>query len=229
MSEFMSYEELKNHLLSISDAQSRALFCTIYAGMAREGEIARARGRAVAPFRFEDVSSEANKIVLSIHTEKTKRRKKHKFVKDQATGDMIKVRLAKEKIVKGGEAIRQVPIFLNRERWLARIIVDWVNHVGRGPLFDFSTRWVEMRFKEWFPDIVSNRGDNKDGSKHTVHWLRGWRYTHYRLGDVTGRVVDEKKASLLGGWVNSNVPERLYNFTRLADFEDELENKEGKE
>lgn len=208
MVDIPSYEALKNHLLSISDAQARALFALIYAGMAREGEIARGRGASEAPFKAEHVAVFDNKIVLTIHKEKTRKMTK--------TGKVVRV----------GKPIREVPIYYNREAWLANIIKDWAKGFAPSqPLFDYSTRWVEHQFKKWFPDIFSSRGGNADGSAHTIHWLRGWRYSHYRKGNVTGKPVESKVASLLGGWVSSSVPERYYDFTTIKDFEAELENK----
>lgn len=124
---------------------------------------------------------------------------------------------------KGGN-MRKVPIFRNRESWLADIIESWRERVGQGPLFPYSTQWAQLIFKKWFPDIFSNRGGDPDGSKHTIHWLRGWRYSHYRRGEVTGSKVESKVASLLGGWVSSAVPERFYDMTKIDDHMEELEN-----
>ena len=202
----MAYNDLKNHLLSISDAEKRALFCLIYAAMAREGEIVRGRYNNSKPLQAEDVVSFPNKIDLVVRSEKARRINKH--------GREVGV----------GKPVRKIPLFRNREAWLVDVIEGWVKVVGSGPLFDYSTRTVERYFKDWFPDIVSSRGGAVDGVSHTVHWLRGWRYSHYRRGDVTGKRVDSKVVSLLGGWVNSSVPERYYDFTQIEDFEGELEN-----
>ena len=131
-----------------------------------------------------------------------------------------------ELYVKGekGGTFRKVPVFRNREQWLVTIIENWRDRIGDGPLFPFSTQWAQVVFKRWFPDIFSNRGGNPDGSKHTIHWLRGWRYSHYRRGEVTGSKVESKVASLLGGWVSSAVPERFYDLTKIDDHMEELEN-----
>ncbi len=203
----MSYNDLKNHLLSICDVEKRALFCTIYGGMAREGEIVRGRYNNSKPMQAEDVVSFPNKIDLIVHSSKTRR-------------------LNKRGVVVGvGKPVRKVPIFRNREAWLANVIEGWAKAIESGPLFNYSTRTVENYFNVFFPDIVSSRGGAIDGVAHTVHWLRGWRYSHYRRGNVTGKLVESKVAALLGGWVNSSVPERYYDFTKIEDFETELENE----
>jgi len=194
MNEIMSYNDLKNHLLSISSERDRAMLCLIYAGMARVGEILRGRYTPTKAMACTDIKEFDNRIELFISTEKTRRP-------------------------------RKVPIFKNRESWLTSIIVDWWKKTGSGPLFDYSTRTGENVFKKWFPEIFSNRGGDFEGGKHTIHWLRGWRYTHYRRGSVTGKRVESKVASLLGGWVSSTIPERFYDFTGIEDFEEELENE----
>jgi len=206
MDELISYQDLKNHLLSISNREKRALFCLIYAAMAREGEIVRGRYNNSKPLSAEDIVSFPNKINILVRSAKTKRLNKF------------------GKVVNVGKPVRVVPIFRNREAWLVDILEDAVKRTESGPLFNYCTATVENYFKEWFPDIVSSRGGDVDGSAHTVHWLRGWRYTHYRRGDVTGKRVESKVAALMGGWVNSSVPERYYDFTQIEDFEKELEN-----
>ena len=207
MDELISYQDLKNHLLSISNTEKRALFCLIYAAMAREGEIVRGRYNKSKPLQAEDIVSFPNKINILVHSAKTKRLNKY------------------GKVVSVGKPVRVVPIFRNREAWLVDILEDVVERVGTWPLFNYCTATVENYFKEWFPDIVSSRGGDVDGSAHTVHWLRGWRYSHYRRGNITGAPVESKVVALLGGWVNSSVPERYYDFTKIEDFEDLLENE----
>ncbi len=203
----MAYKELQNHLQSIGHTEKRSMFCTIYGAMAREGEVVRGRYTHSKPMQAEDIISHPNKIDIVVRSSKSKRLNK------------------KGKLVGVAKPMRVVPIFRNREAWLADIIEGWAKLKKTGPLFDYSTRTVENYFKEYFPDIVSSRGGDIDGVAHTVHWLRGWRYTHYRRGNVTGKPVESKVASLLGGWVNSSVPERFYDFTRIEDFEEELENE----
>jgi hypothetical protein len=134
--------------------------------------------------------------------------------------DKIEIHLRSEKT----DIPRKVPIFRNREDWLADIIESCARDSGDGFMFDRSTRWAEMVFNKYFPEFQGNRSGNADGSKHTIHWLRGWRYSHYRRGSVTGKPVDSKVASLLGGWVSSATPERCYDFTKIDDFEEVLRN-----
>ena len=211
----MAYEDLKNHLLSIGDREMRAMFCLIYAAMAREGEIVRARYGHNKPLEAEDIVPFANRIQITVRSEKTRRIKRT---------DKFGRRLEKPQVTRVAPALRIVPIYRNREKWLVDIIEDWCKHKDTGPLFDYSTRWAEYQFRKWFPDIVSSRGFDKDGSSHTIHWLRGWRYSHYRRGNVTGKIVDSKIVSMLGGWVSSAVPEKCYDFTKIEDFYGELEN-----
>jgi hypothetical protein len=120
---------------------------------------------------------------------------------------------------------RKIPLFRNRESWLIDEIEEWAAGC-QGLMFPRVNRWKAQRiFKKHFPEFSSNRTGNKAGSKHTIHWLRGWRYTHYRRGNVTGKIVESRVAALLGGWVSSATPERYYDFTKIDDFEAELENK----
>jgi len=119
---------------------------------------------------------------------------------------------------------RKIILFRNREAWLIKEIEEYAS-LGEGIMFPGISRWKAQRiFKKHFPEFFSNRTGNKAGSKHTIHWLRGWRYTHYRRGNVTGRRVESRIASLIGGWVSSAIPERYYDFTKIDDFEKELEN-----
>ncbi len=194
MSELMSYNHLRDHLLSISHGRDRALLCVIYACMARVGEVVRGRYKHTRPLHSDDVKVLPNKIELYIKSEK-------------------------------GDRPRKVPVFRNRESWLIDVITNWIE-LNPGLLFDISTRRAEQIFSKWFPEIAGNRGGDVDGSKHTVHWLRGWRYSHYRRGSVTGKPVESKVASLLGGWISSAVPEKYYDLTKIEDYEDDLENLE---
>jgi len=213
--ELISYIDLKNHLLSISNREMRALFCTIYAAMAREGEVVKPRYGNNKPLQAEDIKPFDNRIEITIHTEKSKRVKNF---------DKFGRKLETPRVISVAPRLRVVPIYRNREKWLIDIIEDWCEYKQTGPLFDYSTRWAEYKFKEWFPDIVSNRGFDKSGSSHTIHWLRAWRYSHYRRGSITGEVVDSKLASMLGGWASSAVPEACYDFTKIEDFHSVLEN-----
>ena len=118
---------------------------------------------------------------------------------------------------------RKIVLFRNREAWLIKEIEEYAS-LAEGIMFPFS-RWRAQRiFKKHFPEFSSNRTGNKAGSKHTIHWLRGWRYTHYRRGNITGKIVESRVASLLGGWASSATPEKYYDFTKIDDFEAELEN-----
>ena len=69
---------------------------------------------------------------------------------------------------------RKIPLFRNREAWLIKEIEEWASQ-GRGIMFPEINRWKAARiFKKHFPEFSSNRTGNKAGSKHTIHWLRGW-------------------------------------------------------
>lgn len=194
MNELVDYEDLKNTLLSVGDGEHKAFLCSVYAGMCRVGEILRARDRRVSPFFCKDVVSFPNKVELHIRTEKSRK-------------------------------MRKVPVFRNREAWLCDVIEGWRNHVGSGAMFPFTTRWGEIKFRLYFPEFSKRSSRKLDGTSiHTVHWLRGWRYTHYKRGEVTGRRVEAKVASLLGGWVSSSVPDRCYDFTEIDDYLEVLEN-----
>lgn len=194
MNELVSYEALKERLLTIPNEEHRALLCTIYACMARVGEIVNNRYTKEHGLLAGDGVVFPNKLVLKVKTEKTNR-------------------------------LRKVILFKNREAWLIEIIVNWATPIDEDlPLFPFSTSKAENIFKKYFPEFTAARGNLGGNSKHTIHWLRGWRYTHYRRGSITGKMVEGKVASLLGGWVSSATPERYYDFTEIEDHERELEN-----
>ena len=228
MRKTMPYLTLANRLLSIDNAKERALLCLIYAGMCREGEVVRGRYSKSKAMLSDAITSFENKIVISVQCGKAKKVKKKQRVK--VDGLFIEKWLPVPVVVRSGNLTREVHVFRNREAWLCNVIEGWVEVVGPNRyLFDYSTTWAEQIFKKHFPEFCSRRTGNVFGSEHTIHWLRGWRYTHYRKGFVTGRRVDAKLASQLGGWVNASVPEHYYNFSTVADSLDELENKEALE
>jgi len=198
MNELMTYEGLKSRLLGIPNKEHQALLCTIYACMARVGEIVRGRYTKTKAFSTEDGKLEKDMLILFVKTEKT-------------------------------QQPRKIKLFNNREAWLIEIIAEWARRKGEGEMFPYSTGWAEKIFKRYFPELKSNRGNkhssgDPNASKHTIHWLRAWRYTHYRRGEVTGKIVESKVASMMGGWVTSAVPEKFYDFSKIDDFEDELRN-----
>jgi len=194
--EFMSYEELKRRLLAIPSQKERALLCYIYACMARESEIIRPRYKKDAKSICVDAGI--------IHDNK------------------LELRLRTGKTNKP----RKIFIFKNREKWLYDILVGWAERIGDGEMFPFKRGLAEKIFSKHFPELKAEKGTGDGNSKHTIHWLRGWRYTHYRRGNITGKRVESVVASLFGGWVTSVCPEKYYDFTRIEDFEEELENLE---
>lgn len=134
--------------------------------------------------------------------------------------DKIEISLMSEKTGRP----RLIILFRNREAWLIGLIESWKGQQP-GPLFPFSTRKAEYVFKKYFPELSASKYNGTNESKHTIHWLRGWRYSHYRRGDVTGRRVEAKVAAFFGGWVNSAIPDKFYDFTTVKDFEVELKNE----
>ena len=197
MQELITYDKLKEKLLSITNKRDQALLCTVYACMARVGEITRSRYKPKTKgLTVEELNSQDNKLEIILTTSKTKRP-------------------------------RKILLFRNRESWLIEVIENWALQVGTGELFPISTRWAEVIFSKYFDIKGKGSGDSSSNdSLHTIHWLRGWRYTHYKRGDVTGRIVESKIASLIGGWVSSATPDKYYDFTQIDDFEKFLENKE---
>lgn len=191
--ETISYLDLKQRLLSIPIWEDQALLCSIYACMAREGEICIGRYKKTPGLLGRNIKDFYDKIEIELITEKT------------------------------GKP-RLIPLYKNREAWLIDIILKWRGN-NLDSLFPFSTRKAEYIFKRHFPELSASKYNGTNKSKHTIHWLRGWRYTHYRRGEITGARVDPKVASLFGGWVSSAVPDRLYDFTEIKDFEKELKNE----
>lgn len=125
---------------------------------------------------------------------------------------------------KSNKTPKKIILFRNREAWLIDIIEAWAERVSTGELFPYSTVSAMKIFKRYFPEFTSSRAE-KGGSKHTIHWLRGWRYTHYRRGEVTGRKVEARVVAMIGGWATLATPERYYDFTKIEDFEEELRNE----
>jgi hypothetical protein len=195
--EIIGYQELKERLLAIPVAEHRALLCSIYATMAREGEVVRGRYKKTLGLLGENITSFSDKMEINLISEKTGRP-------------------------------RLIILFRNREAWLIGLIESWKGQQP-GPLFPFSTRKAEYVFKKYFPELSASKFNSTQKSKHTIHWLRGWRYSHYRHGDVTGRRVEAKVACFFGGWLNSAIPDKFYDFTTVKDFESELKNEPAKE
>jgi len=193
MDEIITYEQLKTRLKTIPIAEHRALLCTIYACMARVGEVVRGRYTKTKGIEVKDGMLEKDMLILTVRTEKT-------------------------------HTPRKIRLFKNRETWLIDIIVDWAKRKQEGELFPYSTGTATKIFKKYFPEFTSNRRGDVTASKHTIHWLRAWRYTHYRRGEITGKIVESKVASMMGGWVSSSVPERFYDFSKIDDYVEELRN-----
>lgn len=83
--------------------------------------------------------------------------------------------------------------------------------LGDDPFFDVSYRWVELKFKKFFPFV--RRGEN-------VHLLRHWAATHYLQGfhTVVGGVPSFNKLAAHGGWSSYDTLYRTYHHLSSEDY-----------
>ena len=140
MKKYLPYQDVKNKLLSIPDAEHRGFLCLTYAVMGRVGEVLRHRlDQADAiewinpPIRAEDM-----RVIRT--------RKGHK---------LISISVLTEKV----NQIRNVPVFPQTEWWLIQPFWKRKQEIKKGFLYNYSTRWGEKIFEKYFgtQDIHSLR------------------------------------------------------------------------
>jgi hypothetical protein len=118
----------------------------------------------------------------------------------------LKVTILTEKL----QTYRTVPINRDAEAWLSEPILQY-SEWKQGPLFPYSTRWGQKVFARYFGEYGQH-----------IHWMRGWRYTHYRQGKVTGRPVSGEWIYRIGGWGSVATPAKYYDATITEDYEEWL-------
>jgi len=85
----LDYDELKEKILSVTDAQEQALFATQYAAYARVGEIVVGKCSENPPLTSDSVKETEDHLIITVLTEKTRRhrrvpvsKKKEKWLTD---------------------------------------------------------------------------------------------------------------------------------------------------
>lgn len=121
-SKILSYQEVKDILISVRPLRDQALLCLTYGTLARVGEIVRGKYAENPPVNKEDIETiykgEQSYLVIRLLTEKT-------------------------------HIPRRVPINRNKEYWLTEPILKYADLVNF-ELFPYSTRWAQKIFLKHF-------------------------------------------------------------------------------
>lgn len=110
--------------------------------------------------------------------------------------------------------LRTVFISRRKQPSLCNSLISFVEKSKVGePFFDVSYRWVERKFKLYFPFV--QHGEN-------VHLLRHWAATHYLQGFHTVEKPKVEHLALLGGWDSFNVLWNTYQHLLLENVKDQI-------
>jgi len=122
----ISYEELKNRLSEIPESgkflREKALLCTIYASLARVGEVVRGRYNNTESIRKKDIRIEKTHVVISLLTEKVG------LVRSVPVNKIRETWLVR-------------PILLYSAQFTTE-----------EELFPYTTRWAQKVFQKHFPE-----------------------------------------------------------------------------
>jgi len=186
-----TYKELQERLEAIPNKSHQVLLKTIYAGMARVGEIVRPRYATYKGVGLtnKDVSFTDTSLILLLTTEKRN----------------IERRVPIARIDKP-----EHEYFKRNESWLTEDIINYPKPV-EGRVWDYSTRWAEKRFEEYFPEFGQH-----------IHLLRHWRATHLLTGQATGKPVPMPVVAKMGGWKGTNMLSSTYDSSIIEDYWGEL-------
>jgi len=105
---------------------------------------------------------------------------------------------------------RTVFISKKKEPELSKLIVEIMERKrlkGQDNLwFPISTRWCELKFKTYFPEMKPSEN---------VHLLRHWAATHYLEGYRTTKTPTVEQLALLGGWKRISTVYDVYSHLRI--------------
>jgi len=185
----MPYDKLKQRLQAITKSEDRTLLKTIYASLGRVGEIMNPRYTETYPGKGltgKDLEVTPTTLTISLITEKR-------------------------------NVLRRVPIarvdapehkyFKNNESWLADDIITCCVPFENKNIWDYSTRWAELRFEKYF----------KEFGQH-IHLLRHWRATHLLTGKASGVPVPMHIVAKMGGWKGTKVLSETYDSSVIEDY-----------
>lgn len=189
MKRYLDYGEVKKKLLDIDDNEHKAFLCLTYAVAGRVGEVVRHK---------KDTKDCDDPINPPISAEDIA------HVRTPGGKDMIVVKVLTEKI----NQLRRVPVFPEREYWLIRPFWKWKRTIKVGYMFDYSTRWAETVFKEYFGSM-------------DIHSLRHWRITHWLNGSVMGKPVPAQVVARMAGQKSLN-SQMIYDHSVIEDYVDNL-------
>lgn len=189
MKRFLPYQDLKNKLTNIPDPEHQGFLCLTYACMGRIGEVVRHRQDPAdaiewinPPIRAEDI----------------------RIINTPQGNKVLTIQVLTEKI----NQIRIVPVFPDKEYWLIKPFWTHKKEIGKGYLYNYSTRWGQKVFEKYF-------------GTQDIHSLRHWRITHWRQGAVTGKPVDSAIVARMAGHTNLN-SQTTYDHSVILDYVDNL-------
>lgn len=181
----LPYEDLKKQLQTIPGLEEQALMCVTYACYGRIGEICKGKSPHSRGMKKNDVQV----------YEKDGKKYLQFFLYTLKTHET-----------------RECFINLQKEEWLAKPILEWINLCTTSYLFGtnqkaYSTRWAEKKFYKHF-------------GTENIHLMRSWRATHAAKGNFTedGKPLDLRATQIYGGWKNPGILIRIYTKARGKDY-----------
>ncbi len=130
----LQYNILKQKLDSIKDNEHRVFLKTVYANLARVGEIVRGRYKENPPLKQSNFEATDNLLLTTILTEKTGRVR---------TVPCARIDDPEQEYFKKNEA------------WLTEDIINYTS-VFSNFVWNKSTRWGQYVFKKYFPEYNSH-------------------------------------------------------------------------
>lgn len=187
----LSYETVKERLLSISDVRDRALLVLIYVTGGRVGEIVWHKEYAQPPVKRKDIRNFPTHLTIFVFTEKI-----HIFRK------VLLSRIVESHYIDVIESY--IKSFKDNEY-----------------LFPMTTRNAQKIFRKHFPDVNVTRKEKVLGQKKQgIHLMRKWRATHMKQGKTVnpGEICDDKFIMLQLGWTDRGSLDNVYDQTDLSDY-----------
>lgn len=190
----LPYQTLVQTLNNIPVKEHRVFLKTVYATVARVGEVTRYRIQPTIKVRDnpaltkQDFQFTSNVLKINLLTEKTMRERVVPIMRVDDTTQQY---------------------FKKNEAWLTEDIISYVSEFrfDSDVIFDRSTRWGQLVFRKYFPEFNNH-----------IHLLRHWRATHLLQGLATGVPVPINVVAKMGGWSNASVLSSIYDGTIVEDF-----------
>jgi hypothetical protein len=192
-----SYETLKEIIPSIDDSLSKYLIAFTYAGCARIGEIVRP-DTWHAPSRKGEPSLKEDNIYMR--------------QEDRGLRLYLQIKTTKRK---SGLIERNIPIHVEKEKWLCSLIQNWLQEYEAFLPMQKIKNYQEGELFPFNPSCAYKRIKTATGLN--PHKLRGARATHYLRGDVTGKPMSLEFVAKIGGWSNVSTLSKYYSGVVMDD------------